>query len=234
MIELFRTGRSLSKLAMLGAIVTLAPAAWATTTSFAGPYSGVSSLIFNNWGGNTGLSLTVLCGTGSTIKTGTLGAGSCTFDDANGGLTGTPLGVNSTGTGNSAWIDGHGTTANDEFVMFRFSNNVTLTNVGLNVNGTSNWALYSCTGTAVSTCTTTLLNVTGTAPNTAFNSSAFSSTGKYFAILATSDSGTAFGINNLTYNYTGTPEPATLGLVGVSLLGLGGLRLRWKPRNKDA
>ena len=220
---------------MLGAILALAPAGWATTTSFAGPYSASNSIMFNNWGGNASLALTVLCGVGSSITGGTLGGNSCTFDDANGGTTGTPLGVTSSGTGDSAWIDGHGTTANDEFVMFQFSNSVTLTNVGLNVNGTSNWALYSCTGSAVSTCTTTLLNVTGTAPNTAFDSSAFSSTGKYFAILATSSTNTAFGINNLTYSYTGAPEPATLGLVGISLLGLGGLRLhRSRASKKDA
>ena len=41
------------------AFTALAPSAWATTTSFAGPYSGASQL-FSNWGGNAGLSLTVL------------------------------------------------------------------------------------------------------------------------------------------------------------------------------
>ncbi len=227
--------KNASRLATLGVILTLAPAAaWATTTSFAGPYSATNSIAFTNWGGNTGLTLTTLCGVGSSITGGTLGGNTCKLDDANGGTAGTPLGVASSGVGDSTWIDGHGTTANDEFIMFQFSNNVTLTNIGLNVNGASTWALYSCTGTAVSTCTTTLTSGTNTPANTTFNSTTFSSTGKDFAILATSNTNTAFGINNLSYTYTATPEPATLGLVGLSLLGLGGLRLRRKAGNKDA
>ena len=111
--------------------------------------------------------------------------------------------------------------------MFSFNNNVTLTNIGLNINGASTWALHSCTGTAVSTCTTALTSGTNTPANTTFNSAAFSSTGKNFAILATANTNTAFGINNLSYTVTSTtPEPATLSLVGMSLLGLGSLRLR--------
>jgi hypothetical protein len=224
--------KNFSKVATLGVILTLAPgAAWATTTSFAGPYTSANSITFSNWGGTTGLSLTVLCGVGSSITGGTLGGNTCKFDDANGGTTGTPLGVTSTGTGDSTWIDGHGTTSNDEFVMFRFNSNVTLTNIGLNVNGTSDWALYSCTTTAVSSCTTTLVSGTNTPANTTFNSSSFSSTGQYFAILATSNTNTAFGINNLTYA-SSVPEPATLSLVGMSLLGLGGLRLRRSRASK--
>jgi PEP-CTERM motif len=225
--------KNASRLTTLGIILTLAPAAaWATTTSFAGPYSATNSIAFANWGGNTGLTLTALCGAGSPITSGVLGGNTCKLDDA--GSPGTPLGVSSNAGGDSAWIDGHGTAGNDDFIMFQFNKNVTLTNIGLDISATSSWALYSCTGTAVSSCTTLLTSGAGTAANTAFNSTTFSHTGQDFAILATGNSTTAFGVNNLSYTYTATPEPATLGLVGLSLLGLGGLRLRRKAGNKDA
>ena len=213
-------------IAAVGAFIAIAPAARATTTSFVGPFTSTNSITFSNWGSFSGLDLTVKCGVGSTIATGTLGGNTCTFDDANGVTTGTPLGVTSSGTGDSAWIDGHTTTANIEFVMFQFNNNVTLTNIGLNVSATSGWTLYSCSTTAVTSCTTVLTSATNTAANTNFTSSTFSSIGKDFAIIANNSTTTAFGINSLTYTATTTPEPATLGMVGITLLGLGGLHLR--------
>ena len=218
--------KTLSKLAISAALVTIAPSAWATSTVFTGPFVSANSITFSNWGGNSGLDLTVKCGVGSTIATGTLGGNSCTFDDANGGTTGTPLGVASTGAGDSAWIDGHTTTANIELIAFQFNNNVTLTNIGLNVNATSGWTLYSCTTTALTSCTSVLTSATNTGANTNFTSTTFSATGKDFAIIANNNSTTAFGVNSLTYSVSSVPEPATLGMVGISLLGLGTLRFK--------
>ena len=204
-------------------VLAFAPAASATV--FTGTFTTGSgaSQTFTNFG-TPGVSIAVLCGVGSSITTGTTGGNSCALNDGNGATAGTPLGITSTGGGDSTWIDGHTTTTNIEYLLLQFASNVTLKNITLDVSATSGWSLYSCTTAAASSCTSTITSATNTAANAAFSPTAFSTPGRYFALYANNNATTAFALTSLTFDTTVTPEPSTFVLLGSALLGVVALR----------
>ncbi len=177
----------------------LTPAASATVITFgtggtSGFTAGGSSVTVNDAAGIIGLTVTLTPGTTTTCP-------ACTITTA-----ATGYGVSSTGD-TSTNIDGN--TLIDTLTI-SFSQSVTLTGLTFgNWNGTDDVGIYNG-----STLVTTY-----TAPG---NSATVSTSGTSFQIRAV-DSGDAFTLRSMTFTVdpVSTPEPATFGMMGVALLGLG-------------
>jgi hypothetical protein len=186
----------------------LVPAASATTITFGtGGTSGfttggASSVTVNDAAGVTGLTVTV-------TASATTACPACVISAQVGGY-----GVTSV-VGDNAEIDGNGLI---DTLIVSFSRDVTVTGATFSsFQGNDNGEFYNTT--------------TGSLLVSAFGSSsiAVNTTGTSFTFLAPG-TGDDYFLQTLTFNVVSpTPEPATLGMMGIALLGIGfGARKRIK------
>jgi hypothetical protein len=219
------------------------PAAFATTM-YTGTFpnrggsSGTLPGTFANFGAS-GITLTAYCGTSPTPVS-SVGDYGCQLSNAVGSNTsGGGIGVNSKDDGIASDVSNpiqggltiNSVPNNNEYILFKFASGVTLDGVSFDLIGSSNtFDIYNC-GTDATCSSPVLLGTDTQGANSTFATNGGDFTpgaGQYFEVSAASAT-TEFGIESITFS---TPEPATLGLVGISLLGLGGLHLRRNKRMK--
>jgi hypothetical protein len=177
----------------------LAPVASATTITFGTggtlgfTTGGVASVTANNAAGLTGLTVTVTAG--STTTCGTPG---CTLDSA-----ATGYGVINGTADTSAGIDGNGQI---DTLTIGFNNTVRVTAITF-----GNWDNSDDAG--IYNGTTLLTSFSSNTPTASLNS-----VGTSFQIRAVGNNDD-FRIQSITF--TEIPEPATFGMAGIAMLGLG-------------